>query len=167
MAKLTGTIGLCFYVTLLLFGLMNLGLGCAEAYYLHEYADTSDGCREIWKWILSDCVFSFVTSVLGCCGIGPSGTEIIQCAQLGSLIIAIWCAVVYNNISQSCLDYWNANGPELVTFVRINYILLLIACSIVGLSIVLGCCVGISSVSRDEKGEKLQKNTNSGETNIV
>lgn len=152
MAKPNGIVELCIFGTLLVIALFNFGLACAEAHYLRKYAEYSDECRKIWEWILSDCVFGMVASILGCCSIAHgSDTQIVQLANLGSFAIAIWCAVVYNNISQSCFDFWNQNAPELLTIIKVNYIMLLIACSLVGLIIVLGCCVTLLSSGSSKK----------------
>ena len=122
------------------------GVGVAEAVYVSKYDEYKDGCSGIWGWMVAACVIDIAVPVLSCCGLTTllnkeeaDKNSLLNLLHIGSLVIAIWSAVTYFNLSSNCYDYWQATAPELWTFIMIHFVLLWISVGFIGLFIVFGC----------------------------
>lgn len=123
-------------------------VGVSEAVFLSQYSSLSDGCQDIWKWILAACIFNIIIPVFTCCGLSKyvmkdGSLDIGHLARIGVFIVGIWSAIVYYNITSSCYDFWQTSAPQLYTFVMIHFVCLWISvglCAIIILLLFAMCC---------------------------
>lgn len=107
-------------------------LGIAEAVYSSRYNQYANQCSQIWGWIVASCTINIIIPVSTCCGLSivlSNNSEkdknvVLEFAQIGQLIIAIWSAVAYYNISDSCYNFWTTNAPQMWTLVMIHFVML-------------------------------------------
>lgn len=152
MSAASECVTLCAVVFVVLLSFYEFSLGVAEAVFLARYSEFSSGCQGIWGWIVAACVINICVPVFTCCGLTGFADDkkdkslLLQGLQIGQLVIAIWSAVTYYNINNSCHDFWSSNAPELWTFVMIHFVMLWIGIGIIGLILVLACTACWTSI---------------------
>jgi hypothetical protein len=105
-------------------------LGVSEAHFVAYYDDLKPECNHVWGWIVAASVFNIIISVSSMCYICCVNQvgEVYDNnnsygVHLGQLIVGIWAIKTYFQIETSCLSFWEANAPELWTFVLIHYVM--------------------------------------------
>lgn len=107
-------------------------LGMVEAYYSSHYKEYNNQCDYVWALITTSSVINIFIPICTCCGlsiiIGGNSEKnkniVLEFAQIGQFIIAIWSTVIYFSIDNNCYNFWISQAYEIWTLVIIHFVML-------------------------------------------
>ena len=156
-------------------------LGVVEAIYISKQTDRINKCWNVREWLIAACVLNIIVPLFNFCGIGTiielfidkdssgnnkdnsnnSNISLKNIINLSHLIIAIWSAVAYYNIDETCKAYWEET--PLWIFVKIHIVLLWFSVALFGITIVcvpVYMCKVIYDANEEAKRDTLSTRLN-------
>lgn len=132
----------------------GFALGITEAVFASKYDIYKYDCNGIWGWIVAASVIDISVPILTCCGLTAFVTNnnnnvdntqvccgIPNLLHIGTIIIAVWSAVTYFNISSSCYEFLQSVIPEFWVFIMIHFSFLWISIGSMVIITCIACCI--------------------------